>query len=150
MSPCRWSLPAPPTPSSGREAELHAVGLGDRLEHYPAELSGGEQQRVAIARALSPNPAILLADEPSGNLDAGNGAMIADLLFKANAERGMTLVLVTHDTALAERSGRVVRLNSGRIVEEEVSLSGQGGPRCSRTSCPTPRSLSRSPSGLHI
>ncbi len=102
------------------KAELHAVGLGDRLEHYPAELSGGEQQRVAIARALSPNPSILLADEPSGNLDAGNGALIADLLFKANEERGTTLVLVTHDTALAERSGRVVRLNSGRIVEEEI------------------------------
>ncbi len=104
-------------------AELRAVGLGDRMEHYPAELSGGEQQRVAIARALCPNPAILLADEPSGNLDAGNGAMIADLLFKANAERGMTLVLVTHDTTLAERSGRVVRLNSGRVVEEEVLLT---------------------------
>ena len=107
------------------EAELQAVGLGDRLKHYPAELSGGEQQRVAIARALSPNPAILLADEPSGNLDAGNGALIADLLFKANAERGTTLVLVTHDTALAERSGRVVRLNSGRIVEEEVVLTDE-------------------------
>jgi putative ABC transport system ATP-binding protein len=105
------------------KAELHAVGLGDRMEHYPAELSGGEQQRVAIARALSPNPSILLADEPSGNLDSGNGAMIADLLFKANAERGMTLVLVTHDAALAERSGRVVRLNSGRVVEEEVVLT---------------------------
>jgi putative ABC transport system ATP-binding protein len=105
------------------KAELHAVGLGDRLEHYPAELSGGEQQRVAIARALSPNPSILLADEPSGNLDSGNGAMIADLLFKANRERGMTLVLVTHDATLAARSGRVVRLNSGRVVEEEVVLT---------------------------
>jgi putative ABC transport system ATP-binding protein len=105
------------------KSELHAVGLGDRLEHYPAELSGGEQQRVAIARALSPNPAILLADEPSGNLDSGNGAMIADLLFKANADRGMTLVLVTHDADLAERSGRVVRLNSGQVVEEEVVLT---------------------------
>ena len=104
-------------------AELRAVGLGDRMEHYPAELSGGEQQRVAIARALAPDPAILLADEPSGNLDAGNGRMIADHLFKANADRGMTLVLVTHDAALAARAGRVVRLNSGRVVAEEVVLS---------------------------
>ncbi|HET7714509.1 MAG TPA: ABC transporter ATP-binding protein [Bauldia sp.] len=102
------------------KAELVAVGLGDRLEHYPAELSGGEQQRVAIARALVPGPSIVLADEPSGNLDQGNGAMIADLLFKANRERGTTLVLVTHDAALAARSGRVVRLNSGRIVEEDI------------------------------
>ena len=100
------------------EAELRAVGLGDRLGHHPAELSGGEQQRVAIARALSPNPSILLADEPSGNLDAGNGAMVADLLFRANAERGMTLVLVTHDAGLAARCGRAVRLGSGRILEE--------------------------------
>ncbi len=98
------------------EAELDAIGLGDRLGHHPAELSGGEQQRVAIARALAPRPSILLADEPTGNLDAGNGALIADLLFQANAERGTTLVLVTHDLALAGRSGRVVRLNSGRIV----------------------------------
>lgn len=100
------------------EAELRAVGLGDRLGHHPAELSGGEQQRVAIARALSPNPSILLADEPSGNLDAGNGAMVADLLFRANEERGMTLVLVTHDATLAARCGRAVRLGSGRILDE--------------------------------
>ena len=103
------------------EAELVAVGLGDRMQHYPAELSGGEQQRVAIARALSPNPRILLADEPSGNLDAANGAMVADLLFKANATRGMTLVLVTHDATLAARAARSVRLNSGRIVEEAAA-----------------------------
>ncbi|MCB1501986.1 MAG: ATP-binding cassette domain-containing protein [Bauldia sp.] len=100
------------------EEELRAVGLGDRLDHHPAELSGGEQQRVAIARALSPNPSILLADEPSGNLDAGNGALVADLLFRANAERQMTLVLVTHDATLAARCGRAVRLGSGRILDE--------------------------------
>jgi len=103
-------------------AELEAVGLGDRIRHYPAELSGGEQQRVAIARALSPSPAILLADEPSGNLDSANGKMVADLLFRANAERGMTLVLVTHDATLAARSGRMVRLRSGQVVEEDAAI----------------------------
>jgi putative ABC transport system ATP-binding protein len=102
-------------------AELAAIGLADRLRHYPAELSGGEQQRVAIARALAPAPPILLADEPTGNLDAENGALIADLLFDAQARRGVTLVLVTHDPALAARSDRVVRLRSGRI--EEVAAS---------------------------
>ncbi|MEP2924923.1 MAG: ABC transporter ATP-binding protein, partial [Bauldia litoralis] len=100
------------------EAELADVGLGDRITHYPAELSGGEQQRVAIARALVPRPALLLADEPTGNLDGANGKMIADLLFEAGARRGTTLVLVTHDPGLAERSSRVVRLQSGRIVDD--------------------------------
>lgn len=97
--------------------ELDAVGLGDRAAHYPAELSGGEQQRVALARALAPNPAILVADEPTGNLDEATGAQIIELLFKGHKERGSTLVLVTHDAALAERCGRVVHLRSGRIVE---------------------------------
>jgi putative ABC transport system ATP-binding protein len=100
--------------------ELDAICLADRVAHYPAELSGGEQQRVAIARALAPGPAILLADEPTGNLDAANGTMIADLLFRAQAERGTTLVLVTHDLALAARADRIVRLQSGRIVEDRV------------------------------
>ena len=95
--------------------ELEQVGLGDRLAHYPAQLSGGEQQRVALARALAPDPAILVADEPTGNLDEATGKQIVDLLFTKHAERGMTLVLVTHDTALAERCDRVVRLRSGRI-----------------------------------
>jgi len=99
------------------EAELRAIGLDDRLSHYPAELSGGEQQRVAIARALVPGPAILLADEPTGNLDAANGALIADLLFEARARRNTTLLLVTHDLALAERSDRIVRLQSGEILD---------------------------------
>jgi putative ABC transport system ATP-binding protein len=98
-------------------AELAAVGLADRVHHYPAQLSGGEQQRVAIARALVAEPPILLADEPTGNLDHGHGGEIADLLFKAQAERGTTLVLVTHDTALAARSNRVVHLQSGRILQ---------------------------------
>jgi putative ABC transport system ATP-binding protein len=94
----------------------HGVGLGERLGHYPAELSGGEQQRVAIARALSPGPAILLADEPTGNLDEANGALIADLLFEATARRGATLVLVTHDRALAGRSDRIAELKAGKIL----------------------------------
>ena len=95
--------------------ELEAVGLGDRLHHYPTQLSGGEQQRVALARALAPDPAILVADEPTGNLDESTGSQIVDLLFAQHASRGMTLVLVTHDTALAHKCDRVVRLRSGRI-----------------------------------
>ena len=95
--------------------ELTSVGLGDRLHHYPSQLSGGEQQRVALARALAPDPAILVADEPTGNLDEATGKQIVDLLFAKHAERGMTLVLVTHDTSLAQRCDRVVRLRSGRI-----------------------------------
>ena len=97
------------------EKELSAVGLRERLSHYPAELSGGEQQRVAVARALAPNPAILVADEPTGNLDEDTGRQIIDLLFAGHADRGTTLVLVTHDQALAARCERVVRLRSGRI-----------------------------------
>jgi putative ABC transport system ATP-binding protein len=95
--------------------ELTSVGLGERLHHYPSQLSGGEQQRVAIARALGPDPKILLADEPTGNLDEATGKQIVDLLFAKHAERNMTLVLVTHDASLAARCGRVVRLRSGRI-----------------------------------
>jgi putative ABC transport system ATP-binding protein len=95
--------------------ELSSVGLGDRLHHYPTQLSGGEQQRVALARALAPDPAILVADEPTGNLDETTGKQIIDLIFNKHAERGMTLVLVTHDTSLAQRCDRVVRLRSGRI-----------------------------------
>ena len=95
--------------------ELAAVGLGDRLHHYPTQLSGGEQQRVALARALAPDPAILVADEPTGNLDETTGKQIVDLLFGKHRERGMTLVLVTHDTSLAHRCDRVVRLRSGHI-----------------------------------
>jgi putative ABC transport system ATP-binding protein len=95
--------------------ELAAVGLGDRLGHYPAQLSGGEQQRVALARALAPNPPILVADEPTGNLDEATGRQIVDLLFAAHRERGTTLVLVTHDTGLAARCGRVITLRSGRL-----------------------------------
>src|SRR5215510_9020669 len=97
------------------ERELAAVGLSERRTHYPAQLSGGEQQRVALARALAPHPAILIADEPTGNLDEATGRQITDLMFAGHAERNTTLVLVTHDTALATRCDRVVRLRSGRI-----------------------------------
>ena len=96
--------------------ELVAVGLGERLSHYPGQLSGGEQQRVAIARALAPSPKLLIADEPTGNLDAETGRQIADLLFAEQRDRGMTLVLVTHDAALAARCARQVRVRSGEIV----------------------------------
>ena len=97
--------------------ELAAVGLSDRVTHYPGELSGGEQQRVAIARALAPSPRILIADEPTGNLDQATGKQIADLLFAKAAERGMTLVLVTHDPTLAGRCARQVSMRSGRIED---------------------------------
>ncbi|WP_423142328.1 ABC transporter ATP-binding protein [Parablastomonas sp. CN1-191] len=98
------------------EAELTAVGLRHRMDHYPAQLSGGEQQRVAIARALAPRPALLFADEPTGNLDAGTGGEIADLLFARRAETGATLIVITHDERLAERCERVVTLADGRIA----------------------------------
>jgi putative ABC transport system ATP-binding protein len=102
--------------------ELAAVGLAARLDHYPAELSGGEQQRVALARALAPDPSILIADEPTGNLDDENGALVVDLLFTLQRARGATLVLVTHDQSLAARCDRVVRLRSGRIAPAGVDL----------------------------
>ena len=97
------------------EVELEAVGLGARVHHYPAQLSGGEQQRVALARAAAPRPEILLADEPTGNLDAATGAQIMDLLFGLNERHGATLILVTHAPEMAERCGRVIRLDDGRI-----------------------------------
>lgn len=96
---------------------LEKVGLGNRLDHYPAQLSGGEQQRVCIARAFSNNPAILFADEPTGNLDADNAGGIVDLIFDLNRTAGTTLVLVTHDLELARRTGRILRLKGGRVLE---------------------------------
>ncbi|MCC3243880.1 ABC transporter ATP-binding protein [Methylocystis sp. WRRC1] len=102
------------------EAELAAVGLGGRLSHYPAQLSGGEQQRVALARALAPDPLILAADEPTGNLDSETGAAVIDLIFAQQKRRGATLVLVTHDPSLAARCGRRVRLRSGRIETDDA------------------------------
>ena len=106
-----------PAPFAVAERELAAVGLSERLGHYPGALSGGEQQRVAIARALAPEPRILIADEPTGNLDQATGRQIADLLFAKARERGMTLVLVTHDPALAARCTRQVQMRSGRIEQ---------------------------------
>ncbi|MFA7433127.1 MAG: ABC transporter ATP-binding protein [Gemmobacter sp.] len=100
-------------------AELEAMGLGHRAGHYPAQLSGGEQQRVALARAVVTRPAILLADEPTGNLDGATGRAIMDLLFDLHDRHGATLVLVTHAPELAARCGRVVRLEDGRIAGEE-------------------------------
>jgi putative ABC transport system ATP-binding protein len=102
-------------------AELAMVGLAERLHHYPAQLSGGEQQRVALAHALAPNPAILVADEPTGNLDEATGKQVIELLFAGHVERGTTLILVTHDNALAQRCDRIVRLRSGRIENSHTT-----------------------------
>ncbi|PWV98283.1 putative ABC transport system ATP-binding protein [Hoeflea marina] len=105
-------------------AELVAVGLGERLSHFPGQLSGGEQQRVAIARALAPDPILIIADEPTGNLDGETGRQIIELLFSKQAERGATLLLVTHDTSLAARCSRQVSVRSGRIVGDSTSAEG--------------------------
>jgi len=102
------------------EAELAAVGLGHRLSHYPAQLSGGEQQRVAIARALAPRPSLVFADEPTGNLDATTGASIIDLLFARRAEAGATLLIITHDEGLARHCERVVTLADGKIASDTL------------------------------
>jgi putative ABC transport system ATP-binding protein len=110
---------------NGAGAERHAAdlldraGLGDRLDHYPAQLSGGEQQRVGLARAFANRPKILMADEPTGNLDADTGHNVIDLMVSLNSEEGATLVLVTHDTELASKAHRIVRLSGGRIVGDE-------------------------------
>jgi putative ABC transport system ATP-binding protein len=98
-------------------AGLAAVGLEERLAHYPSQLSGGEQQRVAIARAFAPQPSLLLADEPTGNLDGETGRQVMDLLFALHAERGTSLLLITHDAALAGRCDRIIHLRDGQIVE---------------------------------
>jgi putative ABC transport system ATP-binding protein len=108
-------LAGAPDAFSRARAELEAVGLGERLSHYPAQLSGGEQQRVALARALAPRPSILVADEPTGNLDEATGRAIVDLMFDLKRNRDATLVLVTHDQSLAARCDRTIRLRSGMI-----------------------------------
>ena len=105
--------------------ELESVGLGHRVDHYPAQLSGGEQQRVALARAAAPRPAILLADEPTGNLDGVNGQVIMDMLFGLRDRHGATLVLVTHAPELAARCDRVIRLADGRLAPEAVAKAAE-------------------------
>ena len=111
--------------ANGADADARArdllarVGLGDREHHYPAQLSGGEQQRVGLARAFANRPKILMADEPTGNLDADTGHNVIDLMANLNQEEGTTLVLVTHDTELASKAHRIVRLSGGRIVSDE-------------------------------
>lgn len=107
------------TPNAGVEAEhwLERVGMSHRLRHYPKHLSGGEQQRVALARAFAPKPKLVLADEPTGNLDAATGHQIIELMFAINAESGTTLILVTHDEEIAARCGRRLHMNTGRIEE---------------------------------
>lgn len=105
------------------QAHLEEVGLGHRLDHYPAQMSGGEQQRVALARALSPNPQILLADEPTGNLDTKNGRQVTDLLFGLQKRRQATLVLVTHDERLAKECERVIRMADGAIASDERAVA---------------------------
>ncbi len=101
-------------------AELDAVGLGHRLDHYPSQLSGGEQQRVAIARALAPRPALVFADEPTGNLDTTTGAAVMDLLFARHAGLAATLFVITHDPRLAERCDRVIEMADGNIVADRM------------------------------
>lgn len=105
------------------KAELDAVGLGHRLDHYPTQLSGGEQQRVAIARALVGRPALIFADEPTGNLDAATGAASIDLLFSRLTETGATLVLITHDADLAPLCDRIITMRDGLIVDDRMSLA---------------------------
>jgi putative ABC transport system ATP-binding protein len=102
---------------------LEQVGLGDRLDHYPAQLSGGEQQRVGLARAFINRPRILFADEPTGNLDTDTGDAVETLLFDLNRTAGTTLVLVTHDLELARRTGRIIRLRGGEVVEDTRSAA---------------------------
>ena len=104
---------------------LERVGLGDRLHHYPTQLSGGEQQRVALARAFSNDPEILFADEPTGNLDEETGMKVEDLLFQINKEQGTTLVLVTHNMELARKTGRILRLKGGRVIEISESAMAE-------------------------
>jgi putative ABC transport system ATP-binding protein len=115
-------LAGAPQPFVAAEAELAAVGLSHRIGHYPAQLSGGEQQRVALARALGVRPAILFADEPTGNLDGATGAEIVDLMFRRLDETGATLILITHDPDLARRCSRILTMRDGLIVSDEAPL----------------------------
>ena len=107
---------------------LESVGLGHRLTHYPSQLSGGEQQRTALARAFAPRPDLVLADEPTGNLDGGTGGAVIDLMFGLTRERGASLMLITHDPSLAARCDRVIRVEDGLITDDGVAADGTGAP----------------------
>lgn len=109
--------------SSEAASLLEKVGLKDRMHHYPSQLSGGEQQRVALARAFCSKPKVLFADEPTGNLDEETGAKVVDLLFDLNKDAGTTLIIVTHDMELAQRTQRVLRLKGGKVVTEEIQTT---------------------------
>jgi putative ABC transport system ATP-binding protein len=111
-----------PDPSADARALIDAVGLGERSHHYPSQLSGGEQQRVAIARAFANRPSILLADEPTGNLDTANGAKVFDLLVRLNRERKTTLLLVTHEQELARAADRRIVLSAGRVIADDAAV----------------------------
>lgn len=116
------------TGSMARARELlHEVGLDDRLSHYPAQLSGGEQQRIALARAFACSPSVLLADEPTGNLDSATGRLVLEMLLQLNRSQGATLVIVTHDPALSRMTNRIVRLCDGRIISDVANLKMDGG-----------------------
>ncbi|WP_432200027.1 ABC transporter ATP-binding protein [Erythrobacter sp. W53] len=114
-------LSGEPDAQARAREELEAVGLGHRLDHYPQQLSGGEQQRVAIARAIAPRPDLIFADEPTGNLDASTGHEIVELLFGRREQTGATLLVITHDPELAEHCGRVLRMEDGRIASDDMS-----------------------------
>jgi putative ABC transport system ATP-binding protein len=118
-----------PSPRARAAELLERVGLTGRGHHYPSQLSGGEQQRVALARAFAPDPAVLMADEPTGNLDSENGKIVLDMMLHLRRDHGTTLILVTHDQQLAELSDRVVRLRDGRVVEDRAVLAGSGSTR---------------------
>ena len=114
-------LSGDPDAQDRARAELEAVGLGHRLDHYPTQLSGGEQQRVAIARAIAPRPSLIFADEPTGNLDVSTGHDIIELLFNRRRETGATLLVITHDNELAERCGRIVTIADGKIASDTAA-----------------------------
>ena len=122
--------------STRAEAELSSVGLGHRIDHYPTQLSGGEQQRVAIARAIAPRPDLIFADEPTGNLDVTTGEEIVKLLFERRAETGATLLIITHDRALAEKCERVLTMADGKIASDrpgEAQVKAAGAPQTAQT-----------------
>ena len=118
-----------PAPRARAAELLERVGLAGRGHHYPTQLSGGEQQRVALARAFAPDPAVLMADEPTGNLDSENGKIVLDMMLHLRRDHGTTLVLVTHDPQLAELSDRVVRLRDGQVVQDGAVMADVGSAR---------------------